>query len=73
MEQNLVHLDKFMHFSRKLVGVTLSITRNKMLNIKTTFDTIQILGKEEFSKRTNTPNWEGSDHAKTLTKPISSS
>ena len=26
-----------------------------MLNVKTIFDTFQILGKEEFSKRTNTP------------------
>ena len=46
--------------------------RNKMLNIKTKFDTFQILGMEEFSKRTNTRSWEGNDHAKILTKPMSS-
>ena len=43
-----------------------------MLNTKTKFDTFQVLGKEEFSKRTNTRSWEGSDHAKILTKPIAS-
>ena len=37
-----------------------------MLNIKTKFDTFQILGKEVFSKRTNIPSWEGSDYAKIL-------
>ena len=37
-----------------------------MLNIKTKSDTFQILGKEEFSKRTNTRSWEGCDHAKIL-------
>ena len=34
--------------------ILLSVKLNKMLNIKTKFDTFQILGKEEFSKRTNT-------------------
>ena len=32
-----------------------------MLNIKTKFDTSQILGTEEFSKRTNTPHAAGKD------------
>ena len=49
--------------------ILLSVKRNKMLNIKTKFDTFQILGEEEISKRTNTRSWEGSDHAKILTKP----
>ena len=35
-----------------------------MLNIKTESDTFQILGKEEFSKRTNAFRWEGRDHVK---------
>ena len=35
-----------------------------MLNIKIKFDTFQILGKEEFSKRTNTRSREGYDHAR---------
>ena len=43
-----------------------------MLNTKTKFDTFQILGKEEFSKRTNTLSWEGCEHAKILTKSTSS-
>ena len=41
-----------------------------MLNIKTKSDTFQILGREEFSKRTNASNWEGCDHAKICTKSI---
>ena len=41
-----------------------------MLNIKTKFDTFQIIGKDEFSKRTNTRSWEGCDDAKILTKSI---
>ena len=40
-----------------------------MLNIKTKFDTFQILSKEEFSKRTNTRSWEECGHAKILTNP----
>ena len=40
-----------------------------MLNIKTKFDTFQILGKEEL-KRTNTRSWEGYDCVKILTKSI---
>ena len=36
--------------------VLLSVKLNKMLNIKSKFDTSQILGKEEFSKRTSTPS-----------------
>ena len=43
-----------------------------MLNIITKFSTFQILGKDEFSKRTNTRSWEGIDHAKILTKSIPS-
>ena len=35
-----------------------------MLNIKAKSDTFQILGSEEFSKRTNASSWEGCDHAK---------
>ena len=54
-----------------VIIILLSKKRNKMLNIKTTFYSFQIVGKEEFSKRTNTLSWEGSDHAKILTKPIS--
>ena len=50
----------------------LSIELKEMLNIKTKFDTFQILGKEQFSKRTNTRSWEGCEHAKILTKSISS-
>ena len=30
-----------------------------MFNIKTKLDTFQILGGEEFSKRTNARSWEG--------------
>ena len=44
----------------------------EMLNIKTKFDTFQILGEEEFLKRTNTRSWEGREHAKILTKSIPS-
>ena len=43
-----------------------------MFNIKTKFDIFQILGKDEFSRRTNTRSWEGCEHAKLLTKSISS-
>ena len=50
----------------------LSVKLKEMLNIKTKFDTFQILGEEEFSKRTNTHSWEGYEHAKILTKSISS-
>ena len=49
-----------------------SVKGNKILNITTKFITFQILGKEEFSKQTNKRSWEGSDHVKILTKPISS-
>ena len=48
---------KMCQFHDLLTPVTiilLSVKRNKMLSIKTKFDTFQILGKEEFSKRTNT-------------------
>ena len=48
----------------KLSPATLKVKLNKMLNIKTKSDTLQILGREEFSKRTNARNWEGCDHAK---------
>ena len=44
-----------------------------MLKIKAKFGTFKILGKEEFSKPTNMPSWEGCGHAKILTKSISSS
>ena len=47
-----------------------SVKGNKILNITTKFITFQ--GKEEFSKQTNKRCWEGSDHVKILTKPISS-
>ena len=43
--------------------ILLSVKLHKMLNMKTKFDTFQILGKEEFSERTNTCSWEGCDHA----------
>ena len=49
--------------------ILLRVKRNKMLNIKTKFD---FFGKEKFSKRTNTRSWEGCDHAKILTKSVSS-
>ena len=55
-----------------LTIILLSVKLNKMLNMKTKSDTFQILGKEEFSTRTNTRSWEGCDHAKLLTKSISS-
>ena len=48
-----------------------TIKLNKMLNIKAKFDTFQIPGKEEFSKRTNTHSWKGCNHVKILTKSIS--
>ena len=48
--------------------ILLSIKLNKMFNIKTS----QILRKKEFTKRTNTLSWEACDHAKILTKSISS-
>ena len=51
--------------------ILLSVKLKEMFNIKTKFDTFQILGKEEFSKRTNTRSWEGCEHAKILTKSIS--
>ena len=65
---------QFLDLLTPVAIILLSIKRNKMLNLKTKFDTFQILGKEEFSfaKRTNTRSWEGSDHTKILTKPISS-
>ena len=44
--------------------ILVSLKLNKMLNVKTEFDTFQALGKEEFSKRTNTHSWKGCDHAK---------
>ena len=63
----------FLDFLTRVAIILLSIIRrNKILNIKTKFDTFQILGKEEFSKRTNARSWEGGDHAKILTKPTSS-
>ena len=52
--------------------ILLSVNLNKMLNIKTKFNTFQILGKEELSKRTNTRSWEGYEHSKILTNSISS-
>ena len=52
--------------------ILLSVKLNKILNTKAKFDIFLILGKEEFSKRTNTHRWEGCDHAKILTKSISS-
>ena len=54
-----------------LTSLQTKLKLNKMLNIKTKFDTFQILGKEEFSKRTNIRSAEGCDHAKVFTKSIS--
>ena len=51
--------------------ILLSVKRNKLSNINAKFGTFQILGMEEFSKRTNAWSWE-SDHAKILTKPVPS-
>ena len=52
--------------------ILLSLKRNKIVEYKKAkLDTSQILGKEEFSRRTNTRSWEGCGHAKILTKPIS--
>ena len=62
-------------FIDHLTPVTIILLRvklNKLLNIKSKFDTFQILGKEEFSKRTNTRSFEGREQAKILTKSISS-
>ena len=56
------------HLLTPITIILLIVKGNKMLNIKTKFDTFQILGKEEFSQRTNTCSWEGSDHTKILTK-----
>ena len=63
---------QFMIFLTPVTIILLSVKLNKMLNVITKFDTFQILVKEEFSKLTNTRSWEGCDHAKILTKPISS-
>ena len=48
--------------------ILLSLKLKLMLNIKTKFGTFQILGKEEFSERTNTRSWKGCEHAKILTQ-----
>ena len=61
-----MHGDRNLPIHDLLTPVTiilLSVKLNKMLNTKTKFDTFQNLGKEEFSKRTNTRGWEGYDHA----------
>ena len=44
--------------------ILLRVKLNKMLNVKTKSCTFQILGREEFSKRTNAHSWEGCDQAK---------
>ena len=63
---------QFIIFLTPVTTILSSAKLNKLLNMITKFDTFQILVKEEFSKRTNTRSWEGCDHAKILTKPISS-
>ena len=70
--QMMIATCQFLDLLTPVATILLSIKRNKMLNIKIKFDTFQIPGKEGFSKRTNIRSWEGHNHAKILTKPISS-
>ena len=66
------HAQQSMYAPWQARTTTSSVMLKEMLNIKPKFGTFQILGKEEFSKRTNTRSLEGCDHAKILTKSISS-
>ena len=61
--QMVIATCQFYYLLTPVTIILLNVKRNKMSNIKTKFDTFQILGKEEFSKRTNARSWGGSDHA----------